>query len=324
MADKLTLRGVKRIEEYTEPADVSNRVFSIKRPTTGKDQFTLKRWWTEQGSREPKRYVNCTCLNTTISGTAYVLAVVSNQDTRLRINLDGTTLTFGETHSVQRMGLFSADLATLYTDYIVPKIPGTDVAAKSITALPAGPAIGTLTLTGVPATANGGIATAALGFTESGGTANTGNYSYAWTGTGTPTFSAATAATTTATWPAGTTGNQTVTLTITSSEAGITNSPQPVTSGNIAVTATGGIGTIGSLATTTAFTASQTDEACTLSAPALGGTTATATYTSDGSGDLTAVTITGAGSTYKVGDTVTVTEDAGTPGVGTFEITGLA
>ena len=90
------------------------------------------------------------------------------------------------------------------------------------------------------------------------------------------------------------------------------------------MTATGGINGQGSFATTTAFTASQTDQACTLSAPALGGTTATATYTSDGSGDLTAVTITLAGSTYKVGDTVTVTEDGGTPGVGTFEVTSIS
>ena len=42
MADKLTLRGVKRIEDYTEPAAIADRVFSIKRPITGKDQFPLK------------------------------------------------------------------------------------------------------------------------------------------------------------------------------------------------------------------------------------------------------------------------------------------
>ena len=57
MADKLTLRGVKRIENYVEPAAIGDRVFSLKRPTTGKDQFTLKRWWTEQGARNPKRYI---------------------------------------------------------------------------------------------------------------------------------------------------------------------------------------------------------------------------------------------------------------------------
>ena len=100
MADKLTLRGVKRIENYVEPAAIGDRVFSLKRPTTGKDQFTLKRWWTEQGNRIPKRYVNATCLDFTFNSTAVVLAVVSNQDTRLEINLNdsGDALTFGEVH----------------------------------------------------------------------------------------------------------------------------------------------------------------------------------------------------------------------------------
>ena len=41
-------------------------------------------------------------------------------------------------YSVQRMGLFSADLATLYIDYIIPKIAtGVDVTAVTINALPA-------------------------------------------------------------------------------------------------------------------------------------------------------------------------------------------
>ena len=183
MADKLTLRGVKRIEKYTEPADVSTRVFSIKRPTTGKDQFTLKRWWTEQGAREPKRYVNCTCLNTTISGTAYVLAVVSNQDTRLRINLDAGNLTFGEAHSVKRMALFSADFTTLYTDYIVPKIPGTAVAAVVITAVP-GPPVPDTT---VDSASVSGEAAPTNSDTESYTATATGDatpYTYTWTVTG--------------------------------------------------------------------------------------------------------------------------------------------
>ena len=132
MTEKLTLRGVKRIENYTQPVDPADRLFTLKRPTTGKDQFTLKRWWTEQGTRTPKRYINCTCFDTTVGGEACIFAVMSNQDTRLDIILDIDTFTFGETHAVERMALFSSDFSTLLTDFIVPKVPGTPVYAKSI------------------------------------------------------------------------------------------------------------------------------------------------------------------------------------------------
>ena len=162
MADKLTLRGVKRIENYVEPAATGDRVFSLKRPTTGKDQFTLKRWWTEQGARIPKRYVNATCLDGTFNGTAVVLAVVSNQDTRLEINLNdaGTDLVFGEIHSVERIGIFSADFSTLHYDYIIPQIPGVAPAQLTINALSSTPTtIGTVTLSGEQTPADGATET---------------------------------------------------------------------------------------------------------------------------------------------------------------------
>jgi len=77
---------------------------------------------------------------------------------------------------------------------------------------------------------------------------------------------------------------------------------------------TGGIASVDTLATTTAFTASQTGAAVTLSGNATG------TVDTDGSGDITAVNITSGGSGYSVGDTVTVTEVGGTPGVGSFRV----
>ena len=187
---------------------LATRVFSIKRPTTGKDQFTLKRWWTEQGSREPKRYVNCTCFNTTIDGTAYVLAVVSNQDTRLRIILDGADLTFGEAHSVKRMALFSADFATLYTDYIVPKIPGTSVAAVEITAM-SGPPVPDTT---VDSASVSGEAAPTNGTDEDYTVAATGDatpYTYTWSVTGGTISSGQSTTTATVTWGAAGAGSVT-------------------------------------------------------------------------------------------------------------------
>ena len=173
MADKFTLRGVKRIEGYKEPAAAADRKVTLKRPTTGKDQYTIKRWWTEQSSRIPKRYVNVTAFDIARTGDDVVLAVVSNQDTRLDVIFDDpSTFTFGEIHSVDRIGIFNSDMSTLYVDYAIPKVPGVAPYANVISAVPAAPTIGTIALTGVPATADGGIPTASLGFTETGGTAN--------------------------------------------------------------------------------------------------------------------------------------------------------
>jgi hypothetical protein len=72
------------------------------------------------------------------------------------------------------------------------------------------------------------------------------------------------------------------------------------------------------LTTTTAFTASQTGLAVTLSGGS--GSSATATVNTDGAGDITAVDITGKGTSYVIGDIVTVTEVGGTPGVGSFRV----
>ena len=173
MADKLTLRGVKRIENYVEPAAIGDRVFSLKRPTTGKDQFTLKRWWTEQGARNPKRYINATCLDGTFNGTAVVLAVVSNQDTRLEINLNdaGNDLVFGEIHSVERIAIFSADLGTLHYDYIIPKIPGVAPAQLTIDAITVTTTIGTVTRASGSLTATDGD-TVSYTFSNSGSATN--------------------------------------------------------------------------------------------------------------------------------------------------------
>ena len=173
MADKLTLRGVKRIENYVEPAATGDRVFSLKRPTTGKDQFTLKRWWTEQGARNPKRYINATCLDGTFNGTAVVLAVVSNQDTRLEINLNdaGTDLVFGEIHSVERIAIFSADLGTLHYDYVIPKIPGVAPTQLTVDAITTSTTIGTVTRTSGDLTATDGD-TVSYTFSNSGSATN--------------------------------------------------------------------------------------------------------------------------------------------------------
>lgn len=76
------------------------------------------------------------------------------------------------------------------------------------------------------------------------------------------------------------------------------------------------------LTTTTPFTTSQTGLAVTLSGGT--GAGATATVDTDGSGDVIGVNITGSGSNYTIGDTITLTEVGGTPGVATFVIAEVA
>ena len=202
MADKLTLRGVKRIENYVEPAAIGDRVFSLKRPTTGKDQFTLKRWWTEQGARYPKRYINATCLDGTFNGTAVVLAVVSNQDTRLEINLNtaGNALTFGEIHSVERIAIFSSDFATLHYDYIIPKMPGvapTQLTISAISAPVPDTTVDSVSVTGDASPTNGDTTdyTAAA-------TGDATPFTYTWTITGGTLDSGQGTTTATVTWGA--------------------------------------------------------------------------------------------------------------------------
>lgn len=89
---------------------------------------------------------------------------------------------------------------------------------------------------------------------------------------------------------------------------------------NIPVTTLGGeVREIGGFNTTTAFTASQTGLAVTISGGS--GTGATATVDTDSSGDISSVTVTGGGSNYVVGDSITITEVGGTPGVATADVT---
>jgi hypothetical protein len=54
------------------------------------------------------------------------------------------------------------------------------------------------------------------------------------------------------------------------------------------------------------------------------GNSATATVDTDGLGDITAVNITAGGTGYVVGDTITVTEVGGTPGIGSFNVASVA
>lgn len=84
----------------------------------------------------------------------------------------------------------------------------------------------------------------------------------------------------------------------------------------------GGVATVGGPTTTEAFTASQTGAAVTVTGGT--GSSATATVDTDADGDVTAVNITAGGTGYTDGDTLTLTEVGGTPGVATVTVTSVS
>jgi hypothetical protein len=88
---------------------------------------------------------------------------------------------------------------------------------------------------------------------------------------------------------------------------------------NIPVATLGGaLREAGDFTTTTPFTASQAGAAVTISGGS--GTGATATVDTNSTGDVIAINLTGGGSNYVAGDSITITEGAGTPGVATARV----
>jgi hypothetical protein len=89
---------------------------------------------------------------------------------------------------------------------------------------------------------------------------------------------------------------------------------------NIPVAAPAGvIREVGSINTTTPFNVDQTAAAVTISGGS--GSGATATVATDNGGDITSITFTSGGNNYVAGDTITITETGGTPGVATANVT---
>ena len=122
MADRLTLRGVKTIEGQVEPANTADREVSLRRPITGKDQFTLKRWYKDNENN--KKYIDATILTVTYGGGNLSLAVEASPDTRLDVRWNGSgTFTFPSYSQVRNVAVFSADLSTLYGYWKLNKIP---------------------------------------------------------------------------------------------------------------------------------------------------------------------------------------------------------
>jgi hypothetical protein len=224
MADSLVLTGVKDVKKHT------GTEMLLTRPKRGGDTHSLKEWWKAGAG---KCYVSCTVFNVTVGGNTCKLAIDSNVGTNLRIDHDGAfNFMFYGFNEVSRGALFT-DAFELIEHYVFPAISG----GKVMTVIPAGAAakpggappatsIGTVTVTGEAAPADSSTETYSVAISG-----DAGNLSYAWSvdqsGTVNGSF---TGATVSIDWSG--TDASTVTCAVTSTDAGITDSPQ---SGSLSV-----------------------------------------------------------------------------------------
>ena len=224
MADSLVLTGVKDVKKHT------GTEMLLTRPKRGGDTHALKEWWKGGAG---KCYVQCTVFDVTVGGNTCKLAIDSNMSTNLRIDHDGSFgFNFYGINEVRRAALFTTTYEII-EHYVFPVISK----GKVMTVVPAGAAakpggappatsIGTVTVTGA--------ATASDGDTETYSVSNNGDaggLTYLWSATGDAVINGG-ATGSTADFDLST-GSATITCTVSSSDAGITDNGA---SGNISVT----------------------------------------------------------------------------------------
>ena len=219
MADSLVLTGVKDVRKHT-----GNEMLR-RNPKGGGDTFQLKRWWVEGGKGTV--YVDATVFDVTTGAGTVKLALDTSMSTNVRIDHDGSfNFNFIGVNEVSRAALFTADFE-LIEHYVFPAISGGKVmtvtppgGASRPTAGPPATSIGTVTVTGEAAPADSSTETYSVGISG-----DAGGLTYAWSVDGSGTVNGgATGATVDIDWSG--TDASTVTCAVTSSDAGVTDSPK--------------------------------------------------------------------------------------------------
>ena len=218
MADSLVLTGVKDVKKHT------GTEMLLTRPKRGGDTHSVKEWW--KGGGVSTCYVECSVIDVTVGGDTCKLVIDSNMSTNVRIDHDGAfNFTFLGANEVSRAALFTSTYEII-EHYVFPAISG----GKVMTVTPAGAAskpggappattVGTVTVTGEDAPADPSTEqySGSIG-------GDAGNLSYAWSVDGSGTINgSSTSSNVTIDW-AGTAAS-TVTLVVTSTDAGVTDSP---------------------------------------------------------------------------------------------------
>ena len=225
MADSLVLTGVKDVKKHTGDEML------LTRPKRGGDSHPVKEWWKGGVSTV---YANCTIFDVTVGGNTVKLVLDTGRSTNVRIDHDGAfNFTFVRPNEIKRGALFTEDME-LIEHYVFPAISG----GKVMTVIPLGAAsrpgvappatsIGTVTVTGNAAPSNPSTETYTVAISG-----DAGGLTYQWTVDQSGTIDgSSTGATVTIDWAG--TDVSTVTCSVTSSDAGVTDSPKP---GQLSVT----------------------------------------------------------------------------------------
>lgn len=225
MADSLVLTGVKDVKKHTGDEML------LTRPKRGGDSHSVKEWWKSGVSTV---YATCTIFDVTVGGDTVKLVLDTSRGTNVRIDHDGSfNFTFIGPNEIKRAALFTESME-LIEHYVFPAISG----GKVMTVIPAGAApkpggappatsIGTVTVTGNAAPADPSTETYSVSISG-----DAGGLTYQWTVDQSGTISgSATGATVDIDWAG--TDVSTVTCSVTSSDAGVTDSPKP---GQLSVT----------------------------------------------------------------------------------------
>jgi hypothetical protein len=220
MSDSLVLTGVKDVRKHT-----GTEMLRLN-PKGGGDTFQLKRWWVEGGVSTV--YEDATVFDVTTGTGTVKLALATSMSTNVRIDHDGSfNFTFIGVNELSRAALYT-DTFELIEHYVFPSISG----GKVMTVTPAGG--GSRPSAGPPATSIGivtvaGASTAndgdSLSYAATASSATATPLAYAWAVTGDAAITAGgTTASATIDFTANT-GTATVTCSISSTDAGVTDSP---------------------------------------------------------------------------------------------------
>jgi len=225
MADSLVLTGVKDVKKHT------GTEMLLTRPKRGGDSHSVKEWWKSGVSTV---YATCTIFDVTTAAGTVKLVLDTSRGTNVRIDHDGSfNFTFIRPNEIKRGALFT-DAMELIEHYVFPSISGGKVmtvtppgSADRPSAAPPATSIGTVTVTGNATPADGSTETYTV--SRSG---DAGNLSYAWTVDQSGTISGdSTGSSVDVAWSG--TDVSTLTCSVTSGDAGVTDSPKP---GQLSVT----------------------------------------------------------------------------------------
>ena len=228
MSDSLVLTGVKDVRKHTGTEMLR------RNPKGGGDTFHLKRWWVEGGVSTV--YIDATVFDVTTGAGTVKLALATSMSTNVRIDHDGSfNFTFIGVNELSRAALYT-DTFELIEHYVFPSISGGKVmtvtppgGASRPSAGPPATTIGTVVVSGATSATDGSTETYSVAIT--GGTAS--GLSYAWTVSGDGVVNGGSTGTSANVDLSA--GSATVSCAVSSSDAGVTNSPQ---SNSVSVTIT--------------------------------------------------------------------------------------